>query len=72
MTYQKTRLVWVFYFELKLFIVYYEHMKTEFNRTWLLVAFVFIVNVGIFYYMSQNLEVYVVDSMSTSGSIEGI
>ncbi len=47
-------------------------MKPEFNRTWLLVALVVIVNIGIFYFMSRSLEVYVVDNMSASGSIEGI
>ena len=38
-------------------------MKPQFNRTWLLITLVIIVNIIIFNFMSKKLESYVVDTM---------
>ncbi len=41
-------------------------MKSQFNRTWLLVAIMVVINIGIFKALSNKLEVYVVDSITSS------
>lgn len=46
-------------------------MKTQFNKTWFLISLVIIGNIVIFYFMSQKLESYVVDTMTSKTVVGG-
>jgi hypothetical protein len=70
MNLSKNPLIWVFYFELKLFIVYYKHMKPEFNKTWLWIAIIIVGNIVIFFFLSKKLEIYVENNMARQTAME--
>ncbi len=38
-------------------------MKTQFNKTWLIISIIIIFNVLVFSFMSRHLESYVSDTM---------